>query len=113
MRTIAISPVVILAILFVGCEKEIVAQRVLRDTDREVAAQFVVKQMETIKVTNRDENEDWDDFLAQAKYNALDIYGIDSIGVWDRTNGFIPYRLCSLEDRNRIDREVLNVMEGK
>ncbi len=110
MKTLCI---VLFSIGFVACENRISTQRVFPERNKKAAQEFIVKQMETIKITSRNEDEDFDDFLCQAKINALNIYGVDTIGVYenDFSSGqhFFPYALCSLEDRQRIDERINSI----
>jgi len=92
---------VLLILVLIGCDQESV-RRVIPEKNQAKADSFVVNQMKTIIITNRYENEDYDDFLAQAKWNALEIYGIDTLGIYNNQVGFIPYDKCTPEQKESL-----------
>ena len=98
--------IALIAIGFAACENTITTRRVIPEKNIRAADEFIIKQMDAIKITNRYENEDYDDFLLQAKYNALDVYGVDTVGVFESGNGFLIYKVCSVEDKKRIDERL-------
>lgn len=103
---IAISMLLVLS----ACSKEIEegtigTHKVIPTRNQEAASQFVARQMESIKVTNRGEDEDLEDFLEQAMDNAIVIYGVDSIGVW-KNGAWTPYPYCSRYMKRQIDLRV-------
>jgi PBP1b-binding outer membrane lipoprotein LpoB len=97
---------VLLAVLLVGCSRDISYRKVIPERNVEKATAYVTQQMEALKsMGTRYENEDYDDFLEQAQRNALNMYGVDTVGMFDNSNSmFYPYHLCSVEDRQRIDK---------
>ena len=97
--------ILLLIFLFIGCEQECV-QRVIPEKNQEKANKFVIEQMEAIKLTSRYENEDYDDFLAQAKRNALEIYGIDTLGIWFHETGSTPFDKCTPEQKESLKKRM-------
>ena len=95
----------IIALLFIGCGQP-TTSRFIPQENIGKADSFIVRQMQPLVVSNRNDDEDYDDFLFQAKRNALDLYGRDTVGWWD-DNGFTPYALCT-ESQKREIMERLN-----
>lgn len=96
-------PVVFIALLVVGCGVNVTTERVIPKENQEKAREFILEQMAPLqRMGTRSEDEDYDGFLAQAKRNALELYGRDTIGVWD--NKFRPYGLCTAEERAELDK---------
>jgi hypothetical protein len=53
------------------------------DEKKKEAADYVIRLMETIKITSRNDNEDWDDFINAAHDSADKIYSVRKEGYWD------------------------------
>lgn len=94
-----------LSLLIISCD-HIDTQRVIPKENIAKADSFITKQMESIKITNRYEDEDFEYFLIEAKNNALTLYGRDTIGIYNSNVGFIPYALCTPEEKAKINKRL-------
>ena len=89
---------VLCLLLLIGCE-HIVTEKTIPERNIAKADSFIIRQIETIKVSQRGEDEDFEDFLLQAKNNALELYGVDTLGIYSSQTGFTPYAKCTPEQK--------------
>lgn len=82
---------------------------IVPDSLKEKHSEMIIKILESIKVNNRHENEDMDDWIEQAERTATNIYAKDVVGIKVNSANFhfIPYYDCNDKHKTYID-SVLN-----
>lgn len=101
----------ILLLMLIACNVE-TTQRVIPKENQAKADSFIVRQMATIKITQRNDDEDLEDFLYQAKQNALELYGKDTLGIYNKTDGdFIPYDKCTPSQKESLRERYKEVVK--
>ena len=103
--------ILFLMVLFlIGCD-QVSVRRIIPKENIAKADSFIIRQMQTIKIIERYENEDYDDFLLQAKENALELYGVDTLGIYG--NIFIPFDKCTPEQKTELRERMEEPTEGE
>jgi len=100
--------VLVVAVLFVGCDStgERCMVREIPYSKQADATQYIEKLMQSIQVQTRNDDEDWDDFIAAAHESALMIYGENINGTWVDMGG--GNRRCDCNEERAKQQHLTN-----
>lgn len=100
--------IIIVILLCIGCSnkspnEKITYRKIIPDSLSTTAADKFIEVLETIK--SNDENAVKTECIKSAESVIINLYGVTTIGLYDVTSGeFIPYELCSDEQKKLIDK---------
>lgn len=97
-----------LMLLLAGCIDEpseyIRYEKVVPDSLKEKAMNKMIEILETVKVQSRTDDEDMEDWIAEARRTVKDIYGVETVGIkFTQSWQFVPYSKLNKTQKKKID----------
>lgn len=99
----------VLMLSLAGCIDEpseyIRYEKVVPDSLKEKAMNKMIEILQTVKVQSRTDDEDMEDWIAEARRTVIDIYGVETVGItFTRSWQFVPYNRLNETQKTKIDK---------